>query len=88
MKAFITTANSVFDFINAFENVRFTAKNRFNAMHVVALPSTIDKTEDYVHRILKHPAIQGDIFCHWHVNLIEFKSDLVFYFLNKIFQTF
>lgn len=54
------TPNSVIDFLNTFETVRFTTKTRFHLMHIVALPTTRDNTNEYIERILTHPMIQGN----------------------------
>lgn len=59
LKAFIVTPNTAIDFLNSFENVRFTAKNRFHFMHVVALPTSRDKAGEYINCILNHPTVQG-----------------------------
>ncbi|XP_031626626.1 uncharacterized protein LOC116342942 [Contarinia nasturtii] len=57
-QAFIVTPNSVIDFMDGFENVRFTSKNRYHSMHVVALPTTIDKTNQYINDILNCGTVQ------------------------------
>lgn len=58
-KAFITSPNATIDFLNGFENVRYTAKNRYHLVHVVALPSNHWQSNEYVGRILNHPTVRG-----------------------------
>lgn len=59
LQAFIATPNSVIDFLNAFENVRFTAERRYHLIHVVALPTNRDEAPEYVDGILNHASVQG-----------------------------
>nr|QGW45449.1 ionotropic receptor 41a [Bradysia odoriphaga] len=57
-QAFIASPNTVIDFLDAFENVRFTSKNRYHLVHVVALPTSTDKSAEYIQEILNHPSVQ------------------------------
>lgn len=59
IKAFIVTPNSVNDFLNSFETVRYTTETRFHLMHVLALPTSYEKTAEYIYQILNHPTVQG-----------------------------
>lgn len=53
-QAFISTPESISKFFDAFDNVRFTAKNRYHLMHVVVLSTPKDK----IQTILAHPVVQ------------------------------
>lgn len=47
------------DFLNAYENVRYTAENRYHLIHVVALPVNRKEAQSYANGILNHPTVQG-----------------------------
>lgn len=49
------------DFLNAFENVRYTAEKRYHLVHLVALPVNRNEAQSYIEGILNHPTAQG-----WH----------------------
>lgn len=53
-QAFISTAESIWKFFNAFDNVRFTAENRYHLMHVLVLSTP----NDSIQTILSHPVVK------------------------------
>lgn len=59
MQAFIATPNSVNDFLDSYENVRYTTVERYYLVHVVALPTTQNDVQIYIDHILKHPTVRG-----------------------------
>lgn len=59
-QAFIGTPDSILRFFDAYDNVRFTAQNRYHLMHVVVLSTPKER----VQIILNHPVVQGEaILC-------------------------
>lgn len=53
-QAFISTPKSILNFFDAFDNVRFTAENRYHLMHVVVLSTPKDRIQS----ILSHPVVK------------------------------
>lgn len=53
-QAFISTPESILKFFDAFDNVRFTAENRYHLVHVVVLSTPKDK----IQTILAHPVVK------------------------------
>lgn len=53
-QAFITTRASILKFFDAFDNVRFTAENRYHLMHVFVLSTPTDR----IQTILSHPVVK------------------------------
>lgn len=53
-QAFVAAPDSALLFLDSFDRVRFTAKNRYHLMRLVVLPSKLQRTES----ILSHPVIQ------------------------------
>lgn len=53
-QAFISTSESILHFFDAFDNVRFTAENRYHLMHVVVLSTPKDR----IQTILTHPVVK------------------------------
>lgn len=47
------------DFLNAYENVRYTAEKRYHLIHVVALPVNRNEAQNYINGILNHPTVRG-----------------------------
>lgn len=78
-KAFIATPNSIIDFLNSFEKVRFTTACRYHLMHVVALPTNYTASNEYIDQILNHPAIKGLID-----NCIDILASKMYFILFSI----
>lgn len=52
--------NEAIDFLNAYENVRYTAENRYHSIHVVILPTNRKQSKEYNGQILNHPTVRGE----------------------------
>lgn len=59
-KGFIVTPNTVIDFFDSFDRVRFNAENRFHFMHVVVMPANGSRQESLTASILNHSVIHGE----------------------------
>lgn len=60
-QAVIAGPSSIIDFLNAYENVRYTAKNRYHLIRIVALPTNRNETKKYSGQILNHPTVQSEV---------------------------
>lgn len=51
--------HTIIDFLDSFENVRFTAKVRYHLSHIVVLPATNDIPKFGINDIFNHPVVKG-----------------------------